>query len=454
MRVRAVSFGLSLLILTALHIALVPADQAAAQVPDPLTLTLTAERSECTAGTLNPVSWTITGGTPPYTLTVAGETVAADAESATVTCGALPEGATEAPGTITATVTDATGAPATASAAYTIVPPLPAPTGVGVDAMRTAFQALWDRVPAAGSVPTLAEDCPCPLYLLRWRPSGTASWTTVLDADRGAVSQGGTAYYFEGVREGTTYQWSIATLRDAIEQETPTALNWSAPVAATTVAPATGVQATATHDTITVTWDPQPAARSFGIAVRGLRGSSSRGFTADGNTPHQVVFRHLPPGTEYRVQVFVDAGHQSPLTEITVSTAAAPANWTPLPRGPQNLRTAVTHNSVTVNWDAPHAGANDVYHVTLVPPAGLTQRATVHGGVTTHTFTGLTSATIYRVFVRHADIVGARVEARVTSAAAPTAPQSTSPTLTCIEITPGWRICWAPAAAPARSSHR
>ena len=28
---------------------------AAAQAPDPLTLTLTAERAECTAGTLNPV---------------------------------------------------------------------------------------------------------------------------------------------------------------------------------------------------------------------------------------------------------------------------------------------------------------------------------------------------------------------------------------------------------------
>ena len=38
---------------------------AAAQAPDPLTLTLTAERAECTAGTLNPVTWEISGGTPP-----------------------------------------------------------------------------------------------------------------------------------------------------------------------------------------------------------------------------------------------------------------------------------------------------------------------------------------------------------------------------------------------------
>ena len=110
----------------------------AAQAPDPLTLTITASRAECTAGTLNPVTWTITGGTPPYTLTLDGMSVDADAESATATCGALPDygiwlPVTQAPGTITATVTDATGATATASAAYTIVPPLPAPTGLSLD---------------------------------------------------------------------------------------------------------------------------------------------------------------------------------------------------------------------------------------------------------------------------------------------------------------------------------
>ena len=97
--------------------------------PPPLRLTLTAGRAECTTGTLNPVSWEISGGVGPYRLTVDGASVEAEAEGATVTCGALPDygiwlPVTQAPGTIPATVTDATGAPATASAAYTIVPPL------------------------------------------------------------------------------------------------------------------------------------------------------------------------------------------------------------------------------------------------------------------------------------------------------------------------------------------
>ena len=427
---------------------LLGASVATAQAPDPLTLTLTAERSECTAGTLNPVTWTITGGTPPYTLSVAGQSVDPTAEGVNVTCEPLPEGASEAPSTIPATVTDATGAPATASAAYTIVPPLPAPTGVDYHAQRALVQVLWDRVAAAGPTRTPTSECPCALYLLRWRVADTGSWTTVLHPD-GYTSTARAVYYMDDLREGTTYQVSIAALRDAIEQETLAALNWSAPVTATTVAPPTGVRATATHDTITVTWDPQPAARFFTVGLDGPRGAATETFTPGGTTPYQVVFRHLPPGTEYTVQVGAPSLDRRAVTETTVSTNAAPAGWTPLARGPQNLRTAVTHNSVTVDWEAPYAGAHDVYHVWLHPiGTGQSERALVRAGVTAHTFTGLTPATSYRVSVTHSDIVVERVEASVTTAAAPTAAQSTGPALTCIEITPGWRICWTPAAAP------
>ena len=429
-------------------------DMATLGLPDcaPLALTLTAERAQCTEATLNPVTWTITGGSPPYTVTVDGETAPADATSANATCGTLPDygiwlPVTEAPGTITATVTDATGAPATASAAYTIVPPLPAPTGVGIDAMRTAFQAVWDRVPAAGSVPTLAQDCPCPLYLLRWRPSGTTSWTTALYADRGSVSQGGTAYYFEGVLEGSTYQWSIATLRDAIEQQTPTALTWSPPVTAATVTPATGVRATATHDTITVRWDPQPTARSLTVSVDGPNaGGSAQLFASADGIPPEAVFRNLPPDTEYLVTVSVPALDQTPRTEITVRTTVAPSDWTPPPRGPQNLRTAVTHNSVTVNWGAPYTGAHDVYTVSLFHANTEVGYAIAYGGVTAHTFTGLTPTTTYKVVVTHIDIVRQSAEASVTTAAEPTetARQTISPVPMCTEYLVGSLVCTTP----------
>ena len=109
---------------------------APAPASDPLTLILTAERSECTAGTLNSVSWEIRGGVEPYRdLLVGGAPVEADAESATFTCGALPEGASAARGTVWVSVRDATNRLELAGASYTIVPPPPPPTcfdyGVG-----------------------------------------------------------------------------------------------------------------------------------------------------------------------------------------------------------------------------------------------------------------------------------------------------------------------------------
>ena len=422
--------------------------------PAPLRLTLAAERAECTAGTLNPVSWEISGGVEPYRLTVDGASVDADAEGAHATCGALPDygiwlPVTQAPGTITAVVTDDTGAPATASAAYTIVPPLPAPTGVVTGTGRTSIGVRWDRVAAAGPVPGLGVGCPCPLYLLRWRAAGTETWATALARDRTSSSgQTWARSRLLDLDEGTAYEFAVATLRHAIEQQTSAALDWSTAVTATTVAPATGVQAVATHDTITVSWDAQPAVLSFTVSLRGPHGGTSQTFTADGRTPHQVVFRQLPPGTEYTAAVLVEGEVDPPRTEITVSTTAAPADWTPLPRGPQNLRTALTHNSVTVAWDVPYVGAGDIYDVRIEPTAGgRSQGTAVYGGATTHTFTGLVPATSYDVVVRHADIVVGDARTSVTTASAPTAAQSTGPVITCIEITPGWRICWTPAAA-------
>ena len=200
---------------------------------EPLALTLTAGRSECTAGTLSPVTWTITGGTPPDTLTVDGASVDPDAESATITCGNLPEGATEAPGTITAVVTDATGAPAAASAAYTIVPPLPAPrlSPRPATVEETAIFMAWWPVPGARPASGVG------LYLLRWRPADTSTWryVTVENQDPPNEWVVGAVWELEG---GETYQHQSAAMRDPIEQETPQQLAWSATQTTTTRAPA------------------------------------------------------------------------------------------------------------------------------------------------------------------------------------------------------------------------
>ena len=106
----------------------------------------------------------------------------------------------------------------------------------------------------------------------------------------------------------STYEVAVAQARHRIERETPGALLWSAPVLITTYSPPptpTWLKATATHDTITVTWDPPPRAARFRMEFRGPYRGSDHEFTTDDGMPDQVVFRHLSPDTGYTIEVFV-----------------------------------------------------------------------------------------------------------------------------------------------------
>ena len=189
-----------------------------------------------------------------------GASVDADAEGAHATCGALPDygswlPVTQAPGTIPASVTDATGAPATASAAYTIVPPLPAPETAGENGVYpdTLTFYWYTAEPPPGGAALVA-------FLLRWREVGTVAWTYEAQAPwRNGRSAYGAYAYFTGLRDPVAYEAAVAPMRHPLEAETPAALRWTPARQATTVTYPANVTATTTHDTVTVRWDRQPS---------------------------------------------------------------------------------------------------------------------------------------------------------------------------------------------------
>ena len=75
------------------------------------------------------------------------------------------------------------------------------------------------------------------------------------------------------------------SLRVAIERETPTALHWSAPVKYAVAFAPTNVTATATHDTITVSWDRQQhGPSSFFVDLTSATGFVSRLVYTDGSS--------------------------------------------------------------------------------------------------------------------------------------------------------------------------
>ena len=437
MRKRSVSFGVFLLILAGFHIALAPASQVAAQAPDPLSLTITAERSECTAGTLNPLSWEIRGGVAPYRLTVDGASVDADAESTTVTCSALPTGATEALGTITAVVTDAAGATATASAAYTIVPPLPAPTGLKMgEVLRYQVGVNWDAVEGAGSQsPVVREhgwdgsdsylfryraaeaDATTPYeYLGPLRDRGTFVRPDPLDADGDPITTG-------------DYLGMAAAIRHTIEQESPAALNWSAPIPFGVLRAPENIVVQASHDTVNVAWDEQPYTQSWTVSLVGggfhLYGKGWDITPTDGR--HHTRFRHLTPETEYEITITIGGPLGAVSTATTVRTAATPADWQPLPEGPQNLRATATHDSITVRWDPPFPEGDLAWSVnvttTLLGRTWVVQNRVIRtpppeGWTLRGLYQPIRPNTTYRVRVANVYRPGPVVEISVTTPAA------------------------------------
>ena len=437
--------------------------------PPALRLTLTAGRDECTAGTLNPVTWEISGGTPPYTLTVAGETVDADAEGATVTCGALPDyglwlPVTQAPGTITATVTDATGAPATASAAYTIVPPLPAPTNFQVGPHPGVAYTGWDSVRGAGSqYPEFDASQLSPAerdqrlgagYLVRYRTDATSAWTYAEHSDGEWTTQYGYVRPWETPPPGTFYTASVAAARHPLELETPAALNWSAPIRYSTPGPAQNLTVRATHNSVTVSWSKQPGTGHASAHLWNPRGGGELRILTEGDEPgtHTVTFNHLEPNSEYKIWIFQLLGDGRAAVSRSFRTAAAPPDWQPLPRGPQNLRATATHDTITVTWDPPFEGASPRWSAAMLDGEILVHILESNDGTTTWVSSGEVDSigryrirpnTTYTIIVRHHGVRRVEQTITVTTQAAPPL-QSTGPAITCTEITPGWRICWTP----------
>ena len=358
----------------------------------------------------------------------------ADAESATVTCGALPDygiwlPVTQAPGTITAVVTDATGAPATVSAAYTIVPPLPAPANVSAQGLRTLAVADWDSVSAAsGSVH----------YILRWKRTADSDWTyerEFLGYEQGAKWQ----WYGTGLAEGTAYEIAVAVMRDPIEQQTPEALAWSAPVSFTTVTDPQNVVVTSTHDTLTVTWDVGAGDQTSHVWVSSAEGSKDPKTKTIADGQVRAEFTGLVPDTDYTIIIRTlesEDEFQVAGASAQVRTKPAPTDWTALPIGPKNLRVTATHNTITATWEPPHADADPSYGLDLKDvetgrrlPPGVTIKGTEF------TFENLQPARSYELQVTHYGATTASETRTVTTGAAPTS------ALTCFEYLVGAVIC-------------
>ena len=434
---------------------------AQAQEPvAPLTLELTSSRELCTAGTLTEVSWQIAGGIPPYTLSIEGEPVDADAESHRVNCGALTEteaadaDAALAAKQITATATDSRGVQRQASLDVPRVRALPAPTNIWYQTSVAHVTVSWDEVDGAGSQ--------SPMIV-----SGN-NRRRVTGVIRTRANSDGAAWNYETVTRLSSDDWtlgpttgthalSLAAVRHPLEVETPAALNWSEDVEYASTMLAQNVTLLATHDTVTVSWDRQPLAYGQQVLIT-LRERSEVDRRGERPAPryrivqlrvrerksvggrHTVTFGHLPPDTDLRVTIEMHhAGvaadpEQRPAytpdtTSHNVRTLPAPVGWVPTPAGPQNLRYTQANGSATVAWDDPYPSAEPWWLLTIENPLTGVRRTTWVSGPSWRLPADLVLLpdTLYRITLQHFDVAVGPASILITTPPDPTTDTAASP---------------------------
>ncbi len=411
--------------------------------PEPLTLELSSSRELCTAGTLTELSWTISGGIPPYSLTIDGQPVDAEADSHRVNCGPIPiDLGTGSPvanpiKVFSATVTDAQSSSDSArdEVAVDLVPPLRAPSNVRYSSYVADVPVHWDPVPGAGlqSPVSIDPDNGNRVQItggVRTRTQNGAVWTYHVVPHR-------TASHFILPAEPGLRVFSVVAVRHPLELETPASLNWSPEVTYAATTEAENVVITATHDTVSVSWDRQPYARNQEIRVRlaeqlpfqnYFRSAPAREEEGVAGR-HEVTFAALEPATDYKLAIIMidtTAKNGGP-PAFDVRTKAAPPDWAPPPTGAQNLRVMSSDVGYTVTWESPSQSVarSWVVRVENVISGNTVFSTFTHGAtrwVVPHNW--LLSSTRYRITIVHFDIERSERSIEFTTPAAVTSGQA------------------------------
>ena len=420
---------------SALLVSLVMFGQTVAD-GSPLSLQVRASHEICTADSLTEVTWDINGGSAPYVLAVDGNRIPSGHTSADVQCGPLPP---VKPGetptrTINALVTDAGGQTLSATVRVAVAPALSAPRLAThhifqhtlVHVIYTQAYSTWTRGVSSNQLEREA-----PFYLGRWRIVGTESWSyKLLRVDYQSwhpMPEIQTEFPVLNLEPWTKFEMGVAALRSAVEQQAPDVLSWSQTLMLTTLQTPQNVQVSASHDTVTVSWDAQPDETLWDLQIRGPDGERYKGlFVEQGSTgQHTYTFRGLPSQTTYTVRV----NNSEPLAETLppgtlgyveqeVQTGTAPPGTKPLPRGPQNVRIRALGDAIRVTWDRPHDIDEGDFLVSLVLDGRRIDSEFIPFDYpTTVTFSGLQPQTAYRVTVHQGGIVVKQVVRNVRTAA-------------------------------------
>ena len=291
---------------------------------------------------------------------------------------------------------------------------LPTPGGLRITRQGGVILELaWDRVAGATG------------YEVK-RVAGTAE-TTVPNAGCCSVR-------FLDATADTTYTFTVRA------RNSSGISSWSAALSVTTGPPTpTGLSATTTSSSLTLTWSAVTGATSYEVkqgasgtvtAVAGPRwpraglvkqGASGTVTAVSSGVSH--TFSGLTANTAYIL--YVRAKNSNGTSEWSLTSA------TTAPAAPSGLNVATTSSSLTLSWSAVTSATS--YEV----KQGSGTVTAVSSG-TSHTFTGLTGGTEYTLYVRAKNSNGTSEWSSISATTSPAAPSGLSVTTLPSSLTLSW----------------
>ena len=273
------------------------------------------------------------------------------------------------------------------------------PAGVVMD-----FFSAWSSI----SVATLLAAAPSGLSATATSASLTLSWTAVSGATSYEVKLGadgatttvssGTSHTFSGLTAGTSYTLYVRA------KNSDNVSDWSSLSAATTLAAPSGLSATATSASLTLSWTAVTGATSYEVK----QGASGAATTVSSGTSH--TFSGLTANTSYMLYARArNSGGTSAWSSLTAITA---------PAAPSGLSAAATSASLTLSWTAV-SGATS-YEV----KRGASGAATTVSSGTSHSFSGLSAGANYTLYARAKNSGGASDWSSLTAITAPATPDA------------------------------
>ncbi|HUN35601.1 MAG TPA: fibronectin type III domain-containing protein [Trebonia sp.] len=347
------------------------------------------------------VTWTApatSGGSPVtgYTITASDgttATAAATATSATVT--GLTNGTSY---TFTVTATNAIGTSATSTASNAVTPagPPDSPDFSAWTVGNGQVALAWSAPDNGGAAITG--------YTITAQPGG-ATYPESASATSATIT---------GLTNGTSYTFAL-TATNSIGTSPADAIGPVTPVSAPG-AP-TAVTAVAASTSATVSWAP-PATNSSMITGYTVTAAPGGASVTVAGTATMTTVTGLANGTSYTFTVTAtDPGGTGP-----ASAASNPVTPGPVPGSPTAVQATAGNATAQVTWTAPASSGGSAisgYTVTATP-GGAT--ATVAGGVTDASFTGLTNGTDYRFTVVATNSYGTSIPSPSSAPVTPAAP--------------------------------